>query len=68
MSISKKKNYNKEIVNRVKERDLDNKKGNVTFRLNSKSYDAFKTKCKSEDICMAHVIDEFIKDFSENNQ
>jgi len=55
----------KEIVARIKKKQAEEERANVTFRLNKALMDKFRVRCESLDLSMASVIEEMIADFLE---
>jgi hypothetical protein len=53
----------KEIVSRIKKKQVEEEKGNVTFRLNKALMTKFRGKCEQNDLAMAAVLEELIADF-----
>jgi len=53
----------KEILERVKRKQLQDAKANVTFRLNEALMNDFRKRCKQQDVSMAAILEELIGDY-----
>ena len=61
-----KKIASKGIVKNLKDRERQDQKANITFRLNKVMIDRFREKCVREKVSMASVMELLMKEFVEN--
>lgn len=54
---------NKEIIQKVKKKEAEKVKENITFRLSSTLVKKFRDKCNKEDVQLVNVIEELMKNF-----
>jgi len=59
------KNTPKDVLDRIKERNVLESKANYTFSIRKALMTKFRTRCKKEGVSMASVIEEFIAGFVE---
>lgn len=57
------KTNNKELIQKIKKKEAEKVKENITFRLSSNLLKEFRNKCENEDIQLTNVIEELIKNF-----
>ncbi len=50
-----------QIAREVKAEEKHNQRGNVTFRLNLKLYEAFQKACESKDVTVVAAIEKLMK-------
>ncbi len=55
----------KEIVQKLKNREKKDKKGNITFRLRTSVIEQFKATCKKQGVPLGLVIEELMQRFIE---
>ncbi len=53
----------KEILNKVKKKQQEEVKVNVTFRIKSDLLEKFRARCDNEGVSMTAVIEEFMNEF-----
>ncbi len=57
------KEKEREIDDRIRNRQEAEARANVTFRLKIRLMEKFRKKCESKDITMASIIEELISDY-----
>lgn len=58
-----KKTSPKELIKRIKDKAKSEEKANYTFRFTSTLMVDFKTKCEKNEVSMASILEEMIRDF-----
>jgi len=53
----------KEILTKVKKKQQEEAKTNVTFRIKNELLDHFRTRCEKEGVSMTSVLEELINEF-----
>jgi uncharacterized protein (DUF4415 family) len=53
----------KAILERVKKKQAQEAKANVTFRLNEPLMERFRARCKQQEVSMAAILEELIEDY-----
>lgn len=61
-----KKDNLRAILNRVKERETEAEKGNVTYRLTKSIVERFKASCEAQKVVPGHILEEFMKEFADS--
>jgi hypothetical protein len=57
------KTSGKEILSRVKKRQAEEVKTNITFRVKGELLERFRERCEKEGVSMTSVLEELIGDF-----